>query len=70
MEIELDSSHPKVAQALELGKCIPQASIVPMYVVSSVRLGEKTQYMRDHALILKFLGICPSERDLIKWINT
>jgi hypothetical protein len=26
--------------------------------------------MRDHTLIGKFLGLWPSERCLIKWINT
>ena len=25
--------------------------------------------MRDHALICKFVGVCPSERDLTNWIK-
>jgi hypothetical protein len=31
--------------------------------------GEHTQFMQEHALIGKFLGLWPSERDLNKWIK-
>jgi hypothetical protein len=51
------------------GKCIPQAPQAPKYVVSSPRIEEQKQYMRDNALVGKFLGLWPSERDLIKWIH-
>jgi hypothetical protein len=51
------------------GKCIPQAPIVPQYVIKSNIIGEHTQFMRDHALIGKFLGLWPSERDLAHWIK-
>jgi hypothetical protein len=52
-----------------LGKCIPQAPQAPKYVISSPRIEEQKQYMRDYALVGKFLGLWPSERDLIKWIQ-
>jgi hypothetical protein len=51
------------------GKCIPQAPQAPKYIISSPRIEEKKQYMRDYALVGKFLGLWPSERDLIKWIQ-
>jgi hypothetical protein len=51
------------------GKCIPQAPQAPKYVVSSPRIEEQKQYMRDNALVGKFLGLWPSERDLVKWIQ-
>jgi hypothetical protein len=51
------------------GKCIPQAPQAPKYVVSSPRIEEQKQYMKDNALVGKFLGLWPSERDLIKWIQ-
>jgi hypothetical protein len=41
----------------------------PKYIVNSPWIEEQKQYMRDHALIGKFLGLWPSERDLIKWIQ-
>jgi hypothetical protein len=51
------------------GKCIPQAPHAPKYIVSSPRIEEQKQYMRDYALVGKFLGLWPSERDLVKWIQ-
>jgi hypothetical protein len=51
------------------GKCIPQAPKAPKYVINSPRIEEQKQYMQDHALIGKFLGLWPSERELIKWIQ-
>jgi hypothetical protein len=51
------------------GKCILQAPQAPKYIISSPRIEEKKQYMRDYALVGKFLGLWPSEHDLIKWIQ-
>jgi len=70
MEVEVESSHPKVTFVSQLGKCIPQVSTTPRYVVNLTKVGEHTQFMKDHALIGKFLGFWPSEWDLFKWINT
>ena len=38
-------------------------------MVSSSRIEEKKQYMRDNTLVGKFLGLWPFERDLVKWIQ-
>jgi hypothetical protein len=51
------------------GKCIPQAPQAPKYIISSPHIKEKKKYMRDYALVGKFLGLWPSERDLIKRIQ-
>jgi hypothetical protein len=51
------------------GKCIPQAPQAPKYIISSPLIEEQKQYMRDYALVGKFLGLWPSERDLVKWIQ-
>jgi hypothetical protein len=59
MEVEGESSHTKVTHVWEPGKCIPQASVVPKYVVNSLRVAKQTQYMKDHALIGNFLGLWP-----------
>jgi hypothetical protein len=68
--MDAESSHPKVARVWIPKKCIPQAPVAPKYVIKSTRIGEHTQFMRDHALIEKFLGLWPSEKDLARWIKT
>jgi hypothetical protein len=39
------------------GKCISQALQAPKYVINSPSIEEKKQYMRDYALVGKFLGL-------------
>jgi hypothetical protein len=51
------------------GKCIPLAPQAPKYVISSPRIEEQKQFMKYYALVGKFLGLWPSERDLIRWIQ-
>jgi hypothetical protein len=57
METEVGTSHPKAPQGWEPGKCIPQMEKTPRYLISSTRVEEHTQFMREHALIGKFLGL-------------
>jgi hypothetical protein len=38
------------------GKCIPHAPQAPKYVINSPRIEEQKKYMRDYALVGKFLG--------------
>jgi hypothetical protein len=70
MEVEMSTSHPKASRGWEPGKCIPQSDKPPRYIINSTRVGEHTQFMKEHALIRKFLGLWPSERDLMCWIKT
>jgi hypothetical protein len=69
--MDAESSHPKAAQVWIPGKCIPQALVAPKYVIKSTRIGEHTQFMRDHALIDKFVsmtlrkGPCKMDQDLV-----
>jgi hypothetical protein len=58
--MEAKFSHPKSAQVWIPKKCIPQALVAPRYVIKTTRIGEQTHFMRDHALIGKFLGLWPS----------
>jgi hypothetical protein len=39
------------------GKCIPQAPQASKYIISSPRIEEQKKYMRDYALVGKFLGL-------------
>jgi hypothetical protein len=64
--MDAESSHPKETRIWIPDKCIPQA---PKYTIKTTRIGEHTQFMRDHALIGKFLGFCPSVMDLAHWIK-
>jgi hypothetical protein len=69
MEVESSTYHPKASRIWEPRKCIPQLDKPPLYTISSTRVGEHTQFMREHAPIGKFLGLCPSEQDLMRWIK-
>jgi len=72
-EMEIDPEKEKTPSRASTpwlsGKCIPQVTQALKYVISSPRIEVQKQYMRDHALVGKFLGLWPSERDLIKWIQ-
>jgi hypothetical protein len=63
------NQSPKNYSHLGTRKCILQAPITPKYIIISLRIEDQKQYMRDFALIGKFLGLWPSEKDLVKWIQ-
>lgn len=50
--------------------CRPVATHRPKVEFSSHRINARIQFMRDHALIGKFIGIWPTERALRSWIST
>jgi len=52
------------------GQCIPKTTEVPSLAIKSENLRRKIQYMKDHALIGKFIGIWPNEKALQWWIQT
>jgi len=62
-------TNPVVGEGRRLGQCLPKASSVLKLVIRSNRVREDTQYMKYHALIEKFIGMWPSEKALIGWIN-
>jgi hypothetical protein len=72
-EMDIDSGKTPAATSATRpwipGKCIPQALQAPKYIVSTPRIEEQKQYMRDYALVGKFLGLWPSEKELVKWIH-
>jgi hypothetical protein len=69
MELEPSTSHPQASKNWLPGKCIPQMEKPPLYHIKSTRVAEHTQFMMDHALIGKFLGLWPTEKDLTRWIK-
>jgi hypothetical protein len=69
MDIDPETSQPRTKRTWEPKKCIPQAPIAPKYTIISPRMEDQKQYMRDFSLIGKFLGLWPSEKDLVKWIQ-
>jgi hypothetical protein len=52
---EAGSSQAKPHKGWEPGKCIPQLEKAPRYLIKSNRVGEHTEFMKEHALIGKFL---------------
>jgi len=68
--MDAEPSHPKYSRILAPGKCIPQAPVASKYVIKSTRVGEHTQFMKDHSLIEIVLGIFPSKKDLSRQIKT
>jgi hypothetical protein len=60
MEIDSGNTQTKEAQPWASEKCIPRASLAPKYIISSPRIKEHKQYMRDYALVDKVLGLSPS----------
>lgn len=50
-------------------KCLPRESKKPKFVIPNNKIEEYRSYMRDHALICKFVGFWPSEKDISKWIQ-
>eukprot|EP00253_Pinus_taeda_P002372 PITA_02372 len=51
------------------GKCLPRAQKQPRYAIPNKKLEEYNCYMKDHALICKFIGYWPSEKELYRWID-
>ena len=52
-----------------LGSCLPKSKIMPSLIIRSEGLASHIEYMKDHALIAKFIGYWPIKKDLIWWIN-
>jgi hypothetical protein len=59
MEIDPKTNHPKAALSWEPGKCILQAPVAPKYTINSPKIEDQKQYMKDFALIRKFMGLWP-----------
>lgn len=58
----------KLWQMKTRGKCLPRENKKPRYVIPNNMLEEYNSYMKDHALICKFVGYWPNERELYRWI--
>ena len=58
------SSQTRVSSAT----CIPKSTERTKIDLPSHRINDRIQYMRDHALIGKFLGLWPTEKALQGWI--
>lgn len=48
---------------------LPKSSEIPEMTIKSKGLASHIQYMKDHALLAKFMGIWPPEKVLVWWIN-
>lgn len=53
----------------EGAKCKPKMAQIPRYEVTSTWVIQHIQYMQDHAIICKFIGLWPLEKSLIGWLK-
>ena len=56
--------------ARRIGQCVPKSKMVPRLHTTSDRVREEIQYMKERALIGKFVGIWPTENMLVGWIKS
>ena len=52
------------------GQCVPKSKTVPKLQIEYERVREDIQYMKERALIGKFVGIWPTKKTLVWWINS
>jgi len=50
-------------------KCFPRVTNKPRFVIPHNRLEKYRSFMKDYALICKFVGYWPAEKDLLRWIQ-
>ena len=65
----ITKTNSMVVEGRKPRQCLPKALVVPKLVIRSDRVRDYIQYMKDHALIGKFIGMWSSEKALIGWIN-
>ena len=53
-----------------MGQCLPKSKTIPKLQIKSTGIREDINYMKERALIGKFVGIWPLEKTLTWWINT
>ena len=52
------------------GGCLPKSPTIPIVHVFSEKVRGTIELWKEKALIGKFVGIWPKEKDLIKWISS
>ena len=52
-----------------VGGCLPKMASIPAIQIRSKVVRGKIESWKEKALIRKFIGIWPKEKDLVKWIN-
>jgi len=70
-----DTGRPVEQQILGYDKtkvndCNAHTPETPRYEVTSYNIGNCIKYMKDHALIGKFMGIWPFEKSLTGWVSS
>jgi hypothetical protein len=50
--------------------CIPQTKDISHYEIQFRGMAYNIQYMQEHAVICKFMGLFYSKKALLSWINT
>ena len=61
---------PPKGENIKAGKLMPKSKTVPKIQIKSDRVREDIKYMKERALIGKFVGIFPTQKTLVWQINT
>lgn len=48
---------------------MPCATKKPRFIIPMNKLERYRSFMKDHAMIYRFIGVWLTEKDLIKWIQ-
>jgi hypothetical protein len=64
------SSTPTNIPNTNTTRCLPKAKENMKFEIKIEKIGGYIQFMQEHVVIGKFLGIWPTEKALTWWINT
>ena len=53
-----------------VGGCLPKAQSIPSIQIRSESIREKIEMWKEKALIEKFVGVWPREKDVVHWIQS
>ena len=67
---KVQPAHRPEGRRQGVGGCLPKAPIIPSVQISSKKVRGTIELWKEKALIGKFVGVWPKEKDLIKWISS
>lgn len=68
-ENEEEDKEQRTKDKAQKGPCKPKASVTPKVVLNDLALQAHREHMQTYAIICKFMGLWPTEKDLQLWIK-
>ena len=63
-------TRTRLGKKIDLGGYFPKTTTIPAIQIKFEKVRGKIELWKEKALIRKFVGIWPKEKDLVKWINS